>query len=106
MALKEVRMRAGYKTARRFTKKVGIPYSSYIRWENDPMHMPLGAAIELADTFCCSIDEIVGHRVLGDMPDESKGFDELYKSLSDGGKARMDEYAAFLRLRENMLLGK
>lgn len=58
--LQDVRKLAGFNTANDAAKALGMPKTTYSRYERDSSKVPMSAAIELADFFGCSLDEIAG----------------------------------------------
>jgi transcriptional regulator with XRE-family HTH domain len=98
--LQRLRRAAGYRSARDFAEKVGIPASTYTRYENRPdgpdKPIPVSAAWAIADELDCTIDAVVGREDV-DAPKE------LYarvKSLSGLGEAMLLDYLTFLEYRE------
>jgi transcriptional regulator with XRE-family HTH domain len=77
--LLELRRGAGYATAKDFAEAMGIPPTTYTRYESSPEKIPLKAAWALADALGASIDEVVG-RADGDgdpRGDVQRAFDAL-----------------------------
>ncbi len=62
--LQALRRRAGFRSAKDFAAKVGIPESTYSRYERAPegpsCGIPLPNAWAMADELGCSIDLVVG----------------------------------------------
>lgn len=103
--LADLRKAAGYRSSRDFAAVLGIPATTYSRYErtlSDPdSGIPLRAAWAIADKLHCSIDAVVGR-------DEANGaggrdLNAAYRSLSDGGKERFDEYLQFLAFRDQLI---
>ena len=59
--LKEMRIRAGYRTAEEYAMSSGINLNTYRRYESGARPMSLDQAARFADDFRCTIDEIAGH---------------------------------------------
>ena len=58
--LQRMRKQAGWKSARAFAEHIGIPYHTYMAWEQGRHEMDLATAWMLADELGCSIDQIAG----------------------------------------------
>ena len=58
-AIKEARIRAGYKQ-RDVVAITGIPLGTLRRWEQGVNEPPIDAIIQLADLYECSTDELLG----------------------------------------------
>ena len=103
--LAELRKAAGYRSSRDFATALGIPATTYSRYERslaDPdSGIPLRAVWAIADKLHCSIDAVVGR----DEADDTQGRDlnAAYRTLSDGGKERFDEYLQFLAFRDQLI---
>ena len=103
--LADLRKAAGYRSSRDFAAVLGIPATTYSRYERtlaDPESgIPLRAAWAIADKLHCSIDAVVGR----DEADDTQGRDlnAAYRTLSDGGKERFDEYLQFLAFRDQLI---
>lgn len=92
-SLKDARKAAGFKTAREFAENVGIPPTTYARYEQKPNHIPMVTAINLADWFNVPLDAIVGRvcRTRGEIGAQQAA----YELLSPRGKAEVDRFLAF-----------
>lgn len=103
--LAELRKSAGYRSSKDFAAVLGIPATTYSRYERtlgDPESgVPLRAAWAIADRLHCSIDAVVG-RGGSDEPG-GRDLDAAYRSLSEGGKERFDEYLQFLDFRDRLI---
>lgn len=62
--LQRLRREAGYRSAKDFAEQVGIPSSTYARYERavegPDCGIPLSSAWQIADALGCSIDLVVG----------------------------------------------
>ena len=99
-ALQNLRKSSGYKTSKEFAALMGIPATTYSRYEGAPDKIPLKTAWTLADKLGCSIDLVVG-RVDLDVPDSGTddlrgNVQRLYDDLSPHLKKSLDDYIAFL----------
>lgn len=75
--LLELRRNAGYATAKDFAEAMGIPPTTYTRYESKPERIPLKAAWALADALDATIDQVVG-RDNGDPRGEvQRAYDRL-----------------------------
>ena len=99
-ALQDLRKSTGYKTSKEFAALMGIPATTYSRYEGAPEKIPLKTAWALADKLGCSIDLVVGRASL-EVPetgaDDLRGpVQRLYDDLSPRLKESLDDYLAFL----------
>ena len=99
-ALQDLRKSTGYKTSKEFAALMGIPATTYSRYEGAPEKIPLKTAWALADKLGCSIDLVVGRASL-EAPesgaDDLRGpVQRLYDDLSPRLKESLDDYLAFL----------
>lgn len=103
--LAELRREAGYRSSRDFAAALGIPATTYSRYERtlaDPESgVPIRAARSIADRLGCSIDAVVG-RADG-AGEEGHDLNATYRSLSESGKTMLDEYVKFLDFRDRVL---
>ena len=97
MALTELRKGAGYRTAKEFAEALGVPATTYSRYEANPDKIPLAAAWSIADFLGCTIDEVVGHEAAGIAGGEWQVF---YDSLSPEGRELMDDLRQLVSMRE------
>lgn len=58
--LQEYRIQAGYKSACKFAECFGINKNTYTSYEQGVCKLPIDKAVEFADFFQCSLDELVG----------------------------------------------
>lgn len=106
--LVDLRRAAGYRSSKEFAAALGIPATTYSRYERtlaDPdSGVPLRAAWAIADKLNCTIDAVVGR----DEADDANGRDlnALYRSLSDEGKKRLDDYLLFLDFSDRLMASK
>ena len=115
--LAELRISAGYRSAREFAAVAGISYTTYARYERGSdgpgSNIPINAAWLIADKLHTSIDAVVGRTV---AMTEDTGADEgkspsgdlnaIYGSLSESGRQMLDEYVKFLDFRDRILASK
>ncbi len=96
VSLKDLRKAAGYRTASEFAEKVGIPNTTYARYEQRPSHIPMRQAVMLADFLDSPLDAVIGReRESGRGPQQ-----HVYDMLSPRGKAATDEFMAFQLMRD------
>lgn len=100
MSLKEIRKAAGYRSAKDFSAAVGIPATSYARFEqaSGARHIPMERAWLIADKLGCSIDEVVGREYMFERPAGPQ--QERYDALGHLGKAMFDSYLDYLEHME------
>lgn len=102
--MQELRRQAGYRSAKDFADRLGIPAPTYARYERQPEtpenKTPLGAAWRIADALGCSIDVVVGRY---DSDDEGARVQRMYNALSPESRKRLDEYLDFIEYREHMV---
>lgn len=100
--LQRLRREAGYRSAKDFASELGLPASTYSRYERQPegpgMAVPLSAAWAIADRLGCSIDLVVGREDI-DAPDEHP-VQTRYDALSSAGRALVDSYLDFVEQSE------
>lgn len=103
--LADLRREAGYRSSKDFAAALGIPATTYSRYErtlDDPdSGVPIRAAWSIADKLGCSIDAVVGRT--GGEGDGSRDLNAAYRALSEGGRARFDEYLQFLDFRDRLI---
>lgn len=99
--LQRLRREAGFKSAKDFAAFLGIPESTYSRYEQiadgPNSRIPMKIAWVMADVFGCSIDLVVGREDI-DAGEHSIQF--LYDHLSKSSQQRFDEYIEFLQYRD------
>ena len=102
--LARLRRAAGYRSANEFARSLGIPVSTYARYERNAggpdSGIPLKAAWLIADRLNATIDEVVGR---GEVADGGRDLDAFYRSLSESGKSMLDQYVQYLDFRERIL---
>ena len=100
--LQRLRREAGYRSAKEFAEALGIPGSTYARYERAgdgaSCGIPLPAAWQIADALGCSIDLVVGREDI-DAP-EPEGIQPRYDALSPEGRALVDSYLSYVELGE------
>ena len=100
--LQRLRRQAGYRSAKDFAEALGIPGSTYARYERAGdgvgCGIPLPAAWQIADALGCSIDLVVGREDI-DAP-EPEGIQPRYDALSPEGRNLVDSYLSYVELGE------
>lgn len=100
--LQRLRRQAGYRSAKEFAEALGIPGSTYARYERAgdgaDCGIPLSAAWQIADKLGCSIDLVIGREDI-DAP-EPEGIQPRYDALSPEGRALVDSYLSYVELGE------
>ena len=93
MGLKEIRKAAGFKTAREFAEAIGVPPTTYARYEQKLEHIPMPNAIRMADYLNVTLDSLVGR--VCESPIEVGEQQRLYDLLSPRGKMEVDRFMAY-----------
>lgn len=105
--LADLRKAAGYRSSKEFAAVLGIPATTYSRYERnlaDPESgIPLRAAWAIADKLNCSIDAVVGRSSDDEDAAANHDLNMFYRSLSESGKTMLDEYVKFLDFRDRVL---
>lgn len=100
--LQRLRREAGYRSAKEFAARLGIPASTYARYERQPegpeTSIPIASAWAIADALGCSIDLVVGREDI-DAPDEHP-VQSRYDALTGAGRALVDSYLDFVEQSE------
>lgn len=82
--LQRLRREAGYRSAKDFAAALGIPASTYARYERQPegpeCAIPLSSAWRIADALDCSIDLVVGREDIDAVNEHT--LDERIAALS------------------------
>lgn len=103
--LADLRKAAGYRSSKEFAAALGIPATTYSRYERtlaDPdSGVPLRAVWAIADRLHCSMDAVVGRDEASDGG--GRDLNAAYRSLSEGGRERFDEYLQFLAFRDQLI---
>lgn len=101
--LQRMRREAGFRSAKDFAERVGIPMSTYARYERagdgPECGIPLPSAWAIADALGCSIDLVVGREDIDASGGDS--IQDRVEALSRTGREMHDDYLRFLEFREN-----
>lgn len=101
--LQLLREEAGFTSAKDFARVLGLPETTYSRYERQPNNINTGVPIKsawlIADFLNCSIDLVVGREDIAGRYSRSS-IQRFYDNLSEGGRERFDEYMRFLASRE------
>lgn len=96
--LQRMRREAGYRSAKDFAESVGIPMSTYARYERagdgPECGIPLPSAWAIADALGCSIDLVVGREDIDSATGDS--FQARFESLGSTERASLESYLSFL----------
>lgn len=102
--LQRLRREAGYRSAKEFAEALGIPGSTYARYERAgdgaDCGIPLPAAWQIADRLGCTIDLVVGREDI-DAPRPCESMGDRINSLSRTGMEMLDDYLRFLEYRDD-----
>lgn len=100
--LQRLRREAGYRSAKDFAEALGIPSSTYARYERAgdgiDCGIPLPAAWQIADALGCSIDLVVGREDI-DAP-AAEDVQPRYDALSAESRALVDSYLSYVEFGE------
>lgn len=101
--LQRMRREAGFRSAKDFAERVGIPMSTYARYEcagdGPECGIPLPSAWAIADALGCSIDLVVGREDIDASGGDS--IQDRVEALSRTGREMHDDYLRFLEFRED-----
>lgn len=96
--LKNLRKKAGYKSAKAFAERIGMNVYTYTNYEQGKANFTLAQAWEFADVLECSLDELAGRRWPPDdlttMDPRRRTMIESYDALTDDGKTLASEMVA------------
>lgn len=96
VALKQLRQKAGYASARSFAEASGIPVSTYSRYEQSADNLMVSTAKEIADKLACTVEQLVGA-----TDSESSAIQIISSSLSDESRKQLLDYAHYLQDRDS-----
>ena len=96
--LQRLRREAGYRSAKDFAAVLGIPASTYARYERQPegpeCAIPLSSAWQIADALGCSIDLVVGREDIDAA--SAPTLDERAAALSLNGQEMLRGFLGYL----------
>ena len=100
--LQRRRREAGYRSAKEFAEALGIPGSTYARYERAgdgaDCGIPLPAAWQIADKLGCSIDLVIGREDI----DKSDDLQKRIESLPRQSIEALESYLSFLEGQNNI----
>lgn len=100
--LQRVHRGAGYASAKDFAAEVGIPETTYARYERAPetpqCGIPMANACAIADKLGCSIDLVVGREDI-DAP-RPVTLDGRARALTCESRRMLDDYLDYLEHRD------
>ena len=100
--LQRLRREAGYRSAKDFAAVLGIPASTYARYERQPegpeCAIPLSSAWQIADALGCSIDLVVGRQDIDAAG--APTLDERAGALSLNAQETLAAFMDFLEQRD------
>ena len=100
--LQRLRREAGYRSAKDFAAVLGIPASTYARYERQPegpgCAIPLSSAWQIADALGCSIDLVVGRADIDVVG--APTLDEREVDLSLSARETLAAFVDFLEQRD------
>ncbi len=96
--LQRLRREAGYRSAKDFAGVLGIPASTYARYERQPegpeCAIPLSSAWQIADALGCSIDLVVGREDIDAA--SAPTLDDRVAALSLNGQEMLRGFLGYL----------
>ena len=102
--LQRLRREAGYRSAKEFAEALGIPGSTYARYERAgdgaDCGIPLPAAWQIADMLGCSIDLVVGREDI-DASCSKNTINERIESLPYSSLELLESFLQFLAYRDS-----
>lgn len=100
--LQRLRRLAGFSSAKDFATEVGIPETTYARYERAPetpqCGIPMANAWAIADRLGCSIDLVVGREDI-DKP-RPLTIDDRARALTRESRRMLDDYLDYLEHRD------
>ncbi len=100
--LQRLRRGAGYPSAKVFAAELGIPETTYARYERAPetpqCGIPMANAWAIADKLGCSIDLVVGREDI-DRP-RPVTLDDRARALTRESRRMLDDYLDYLEHRD------
>lgn len=100
--LQRLRREAGFRSAKEFAERIGIPTSTYARYERAgdgaECGIPLPSAWQIADALGCSIDLVVGRADI-DAHDENP-IQTRFNALTREGRSFVESYLTFVETSE------
>lgn len=97
--IQDLRREKGYKSAREFAEALGIPTSTYARYESQPDGIPLKQAWAIADKLGCTIDMVVG-RDMSNFADLRGKVQKFYDELSMPSRRLFHEMMGYIEYKE------
>lgn len=95
-ALQKARKQAGFKSAKAFAETCGLPYGTYVDYEQGRHDIPLDNAILFADTLGLSLDELAGRPKpepepvpKPNTPPDERQLLASYRSMTNDGKSAL-----------------
>ena len=102
--LQRLRREAGYRSAKEFAEALGIPGSTYARYERAgdgaDCGIPLPAAWQIADKLGCSIDLVIGREDI-DASCSKNTINERIESLPYSSLELLESFLQFLAYRDS-----
>ena len=102
-SLRKIRKAAGYKSARAFAEAIGMPPTTYTKYEqaadDGEISMPLKSAWAIADALGCTIDALVGRDEIPDLGMRGD-MQRRYDALSEDSKELVDGFVTMVEGHE------
>lgn len=99
--LKKARIKAGYKTAKDFSKELGMKYTTYVAYENRNREATYNVLIKIAKKLNTSPNELIGFPKADEKADEyengfnngvTEAFNYLTRAMQSIKDAHMSPY--------------
>lgn len=102
-SLRRIRKAAGYRSAKAFAEAIGMPPTTYTKYEqtadDGEISMPLKSAWAIADALGCTIDALVGREEVPDLGMRGD-IQRRYDALSDNGKELVEGFVSLVEGQE------
>lgn len=102
-SLRRIRKAAGYKSAKAFAEAIGMPPTTYSKYEqaadDGEISMPLKSAWTIADALGCTIDALVGREELPDLGMRGS-IQRRYDALSSSNKELVEGFMDMIESHE------
>lgn len=88
-----------FKSASAFAEYLGIAYTAYVEYEQGRSSFNVEQAWMFAEALDCSIDELVGHKVIDTVvysDREQEKLNRYYESMNEKGKSTLIDTARLM----------
>ncbi len=95
--LQQMRRGAGFRSAKELADELGIPESTYCRYEREPLSIPTAKALAIAERLGCTVDEVLG--IEPPAPAAIDGLRERFERLPRIEQGMLLDYLDYLERR-------